>query len=137
MKKVLIDSDIILDLFSQREPFYKSAAELFSLIDNGSIKGYVSSLIFSNLFYILKKLKSKSQARNILIKLKVLTEVLPVDEKIIELALASNLDDFEDAIQYYVAINKKIDVIITRNIKDYKNADIHAITAEDYLKLFF
>lgn len=133
--KIFIDSDIILDLFAKREPYYEHAAKLFSLIDNGKIKGFVSSLIFSNLFYILSRLKSKSQARNILLKLKVLVSILPVDEKIIELALASNFKDFEDAIQYYVAKEHNISTLITRNIKDYKNAEIIVLTAEDFISM--
>ena len=136
MKKVLIDTDIILDLFARREPFYQPAARLFTLIDIGTVKGYVSSLIFSNLYYILSREKTKSEAKNTLLKLKVLTNILAVDEKIIELALASNLKDFEDSIQYYVAIKNKIDIIITRNIKDYKGADIQAMTDDEFLRAY-
>jgi predicted nucleic acid-binding protein len=136
MKKVLIDTDIIMDLFSKREPFFHYSAELFSLIDIGNVHGFVSALIFPNLFYILCKQISIREAKNALLKLKVLTSVLPVDEKIIDLALSSNLKDFEDAIQYCVAMKNKINIIITRNTKDYAKADIEAMTAKEYLKSF-
>ena len=135
MKNVFIDTDIILDLFSKRMPFYVHAALLFNLIDAGKLRGYVSSLIFSNLFYILRKEKSRKQAISILNKLKILVTVLPVDGKIIQLALSSGFNDFEDAIQYYTAKQHKIDFIITRNIKDYKLSDIQAITAAEFIKI--
>ena len=135
MKNVFIDTDIILDLFSKRMLFYVHAALLFNLIDAGKLRGYVSSLIFSNLFYILRKEKSRKQAISILNKLKILVTVLPVDGKIIQLALSSGFNDFEDAIQYYTAKQHKIDFIITRNIKDYKLSDIQAITAAEFIKI--
>ena len=62
-------------------------------------------------------------------------DVLPVDEKIIDLALASGFRDFEVAIQYYVSIENKIQYLLTRNVKDYKKAEIKIITPEQYLKL--
>ena len=135
MDKVFIDTDIILDLLAKREPFYPHAAELFSLIDKKILKAYVSSIIFSNLHYILKKLTNKDTALKSLLKLKLLVSVLPVDEKIIELALASDFNDFEDAIQFYVAKENNIQYLLTRNIKDFKKADISVMTAEDYLKI--
>ena len=135
MKKIFIDSDIILDLFGKRMPFYKDAAELFLLIDKGNIEAFISPIIITNLHYILRKLKNKEQAIKNLQKLKLLVKILPVDEKIVELALASEFKDFEDAIQYYVAKENGINYLLTRNKKDYKKADITIMTAEEYLKL--
>lgn len=134
MNEIYIDSDIILDLLAKREPFYPFSAELFSLVEEGKINAFVSPLIFSNLYYLLRKLKSKEIARKSLYKLKLLVKILPVDEKIIELALLSEFDDFEDAIQYYTAKGNNIHYLVTRNIKDYKKADITICTAEEYLK---
>ncbi len=136
MKKVFIDTDIILDLLSQREPFYRPAAELFSLLDNNKIEGVVSSLIFSNLYYILKKHSSRKTALQNLLKLKALVTVASVDDMIISLALASNFNDFEDAIQYYTALKIKTGCLITRNIRDYKESEIVICTAEEFLKTY-
>ena len=72
MKKIFIDTNIVLDLLGQREPFYEDAAKLFSLADRGKIKLYVSSLTIANSNYVLSKLKSAKEARVILIKFKVL-----------------------------------------------------------------
>lgn len=135
MKQIFVDTDIILDLFTSREPFYIYSAMLFTLIDSGKVCAFVSSLIFSNLFYILRKDNTREKSIKILTKLKSLVTILPVDSKIIESALQSGFRDFEDAIQYYTAKTGVIDFIITRNIKDFKLSDIDVLSAEDFLNL--
>ena len=128
MEKAFVDSDIVLDLLSGRQPHYNYAAELFSLADENSIKLYVSSLSFANVNYILSKQLSAGQARKMLLKFKTLINVLSVNDKIIELALASDFSDFEDAIQYNTAIENGITTLLTRNLKDFKKAEIAIIT---------
>lgn len=134
MEKVFVDTDIILDLLSNREPFYIFSAGLFSAADKGEIKIYVSSLSFSNLNYILSKQYSADQARKKLLKFKTLVSVLPVSDKTVELALTSDFKDFEDAMQYFTAIDNNIKILLTRNLKDYKSATIAVMTAEQFLK---
>lgn len=133
MEKVFIDTDIALDLLSERLPHYTYAAQLFTLADKQELLIYVSSLSFSNLNYLLSRHHSSKEARRILNKFKVLVNVLSVDEKIIDLSLNSEFKDFEDAIQFYTAIENNINTLITRNLKDYKHANITVMTAEDYL----
>ncbi len=134
MEKVFVDTVIILDLLSFREPFYNSSAHLFSEADKGKIKLHVSSLSFSNLNYILSKQYSADQARKKLLKFKTLVTVLAVTDKVIELALSSDFKDFEDGLQYFTAIENNIKILLTRNLKDYKTAEIPIMTAEQYLK---
>lgn len=133
MDKVFVDSDIILDLFTGRQPHYYAAAELFSLADEGFLKIFVSSLSFSNVNYILSRQYNGDQARKMLLKFKTLVSILSVNEKTIELALSSEFKDFEDAIQYYTAIESKIEFLLTRNLKDFRKAEISVMTAEQYL----
>lgn len=135
MKKVFVDSDIILDLLAKRQPHYPYAAELFSLVDAGKVTVYISPVIVSNLHYILKRMGNKENAIQSLQKLKLLVKIVPVNEKIIELALASGFSDLEDAIQYYAARENGIEYLLTRNKKDYKKADITIMTAEEYLEV--
>lgn len=136
MQRIFIDSDIILDLFAKREPFYQPAAELFSLVEKKAVRAFVSPIIVVNLNYVLRKLKNKEQAIKCLQRLKLLVKILPVDEKVIELALTSEFTDFEDAVQYYTAKENGLDFLLTRNTKDYKKADITVMTAEEYLDLY-
>jgi predicted nucleic acid-binding protein len=133
MEKVFIDCDICLDLLAERMPHYEPAARLFTLADKGKLKLHVPSLIFSNLHYLLGRQFSQTEARRILNKFKVLVNVVGVDEKIIELALSSDLKDFEDAIQYYAAVENNINILLTRHLKDYRKARISVMTAEDFL----
>ena len=134
MDKVFVDTDIVLDLLSFREPFYNASAHLFSEADKGKIKLHVSSLSFSNLNYILSKQYSADQARKKLLKFKTLVTVLAVTDKVVELSLSSDFKDFEDGLQYFTAIENNIKTLLTRNLKDYKTAEIPIMTAEQYLK---
>lgn len=101
MSPIFLDTDIILDVFAQREPFYKAAASVLTLIEERQITGYTSSLIFANLFYILRKLSSREATLTHLRQLHSLVTVLAVDERNIDFALNSAFTDFEDAIQYF------------------------------------
>ncbi len=134
MNRILVDTNIVIDLLAQRKVFYKEASELFSLSDRKKINLTISSLTFANTNYILSKQKSPKQAREILRKFKVLVEVLNLNDKIIELALSDELfPDFEDGLQYYSAIENNVDIILTRNKKDFKNSKIPVLTAREYL----
>lgn len=134
MIKLFVDSDIILDLLAEREPHYIHAARLFTLIDQNKIIGYTSPLIFANLHYLLKKHTTNLLALKNLRKLKTLINILPIDERVIEQSLNSEFNDFEDAIQYFTAVNNGITLIITRNKIDYKRSKIDILTAEEFLK---
>ena len=134
MSRLLIDTNIVIDLLSKRENFYDEAADLFSRADRKELNLAISSLTFANTNYILTKLKSAKEAREILRKFKVLVEVLSLDDKITELALSDDdFPDFEDGLQYYSAIENQIDIIITRNKKDFKNSKISVLSAKEYL----
>lgn len=136
MHRVFIDSDIILDVLAKREPFYIPAAKLFTLLDKREVSGFTSPIVFANIHYILRKAKSKEYVLQSLRTLKSFISVLPIDEKIIELALDSSFNDFEDAIQYYTAKSYEINFLITRNQKHYKQSTISICTAEEYLKIW-
>ena len=134
MEHVFVDTNIVIDLLQKRENFYKEAQELFTKADRKKLKLYISALTFANTYYILSKYYSFSEAKKILSKFKVLVEVLPTTDKIIDLALASDFNDFEDAIQFYTALESNLHVIITRNKKDFKNNLIPVFSAKEFLK---
>lgn len=135
MKKLFIDTNIVIDLLAYREPFYEDAAKLFSLADKNKVKLSVSSLTFSDTNYILQKTNSASNAKEILRKFKILTIVLSLDDKIIDLALNDNgFSDFKDAIQYYSAIENNQDIIITRNLRDFKTSKLPVMTSSEFIK---
>ena len=135
MEKVLVDTNIIIDLLTKRREFYKPASQLFSMSDYNEIELSISSLTFANTYYLLSKELRSEKAKEILRKFKLLVKVLPMDDKIIDLSLNSDFKDFEDAIQYYTAIENKLDLIVTRNLKDFKLSKVPVMTAGDYLKI--
>lgn len=133
MDRLLVDTNIVIDLLARREDFYVEAQELFTLADRGEVELSVSALTFANIYYILCKYHASEHVRKALNKLKILVKTLPVDDKIIELALHSDFKDFEDAIQYHNAIQNHLDMIITRNKKDFKHSRLPVFTAREYL----
>jgi predicted nucleic acid-binding protein len=136
MKNLFVDTNIVLDLLAKREPFYEAAAKLFSLSDRGKVKLYVSALTFANTNYILSKMNDPHKAREILTQFKVLTTVVALTDKIIELSLNDkSFADFEDGLQHYSALENEADIIITRNLKDFKNSKIAVMTAQAFLSL--
>ncbi|MBI0399942.1 type II toxin-antitoxin system VapC family toxin [Cyclobacterium marinum] len=133
MNRILVDTNVVLDLLGKRKSFLKEAQELFTLGDKGKVKLFVSALTFANTYYILSQQLKVSSARKVLRQFKVLVEVVPIDDKVIELALDSEFKDFEDAIQYYSAIENGVRIIITRNQKDFKHSKIPVLSAKEYL----
>jgi predicted nucleic acid-binding protein len=133
MERLLIDTNIIVDLLAKREDFYREAQELFTLADEKNVSLFISALTFANTHYILLRDLNAEEARKIMIKFKTLVGVLPLEDKILELALASDFNDFEDALQYYTALDNKLEIIITRNKKDFKKSKLPVLTAREYL----
>ena len=134
MSRLLIDTNVLLDLLAKRDPFYKSAAQIFSLADKNKLKLSISSLTFANTNYVLSRLKSASEAREVLRQFRVLVKILSLNDKVIDLALNdSKFRDFEDGLQYYSAIENNQEIIITRDLKDFKESKIPVMTPEEYI----
>ncbi|WP_396183402.1 type II toxin-antitoxin system VapC family toxin [Flavobacterium sp.] len=136
MSKVLLDSDVILDFFFDREPFSENAAQILSLCESKEITGYITPVILSNVYYLLRQ---SATHEKVIEKLKMLvsfTEILVINKESILQALHSEFKDFEDALQNYAAeINDTIDCIVTTNTKDYRKSTLGVLTPENYLKM--
>jgi predicted nucleic acid-binding protein len=132
--KILLDTDVALDHLADRQPFAEYAHRLFALAETGELTVCVSSLSFSNLYYILRKLKGHADALALLGKLKLLTRVSAVTETEINSALSSGFKDFEDAIQHFAATAEGgVNAIVTRNHADYSASEIPILSPEEYL----
>jgi len=130
--KIFVDNDVILDVILERDG-YEYSRELLVQVEQKQIKAYTSPLIFTNSFYIISRLKNKNKAWSALKKIRLLFSVSKVDEKVIDLALASDFADFEDAVQYYTALEQKVDYLVTRNKKDYIVIQIPVVTPQEYI----
>jgi len=133
VEKVFVDTDVCIDLLSGRQPFNSNAEKLFSLAERKKLLICVSFLSFANIDYVLRSQYKDTGSRQIIAKFKTLVTVFPVESRTIDLAIASGFSDFEDAIQYFSAIENGITVFLTRNIRDYKKATIKVMTPEAYM----
>jgi predicted nucleic acid-binding protein len=135
MERVLIDSDVILDSFFDRKPFSEYATRIISMCESKKIKGFLTPVIYSNIYYLLRQTAKHEKVIEKLKQLLEITDVLVMDKVVIKKALESGFKDFEDSLQNYAAVNHgKIDTIMTRNLKDYKNSELAVFTPETYLK---
>lgn len=133
MIKVLIDTNIILDIGLRREDFFEDASKIFEKIDEQLIEGYITANSFTDIYYIVCKQKGDKKARSFLKDLYQVIDILGVDRDIILEALISEMKDFEDAIQSLTAWHNEIDLIITRNTKDFKRSKLKTMNPKDFL----
>jgi predicted nucleic acid-binding protein len=136
MKKVFVDTNILIDLLADRKPFSKYAIGIFSKAETKQVKLFTSSHSFATTHYLLKKHVEEKELREILNSLLEYVNIIAIDSDIIKKALKSKHKDFEDAIQIMSADSvEKLDYIVTRNLKDFRNSGIAAISPDELIKL--
>ncbi len=136
--KLLIDTNIVLDVLCNRKDFVENSSKVFKLCETKKLDGYLSAISVPNIAYILRKELSVEKLKSIIIKLNIIFSIIELKPN--DLILATDLDfkDYEDALQSVCSKRIKADFIITRNTKDFKNSPVKAITPEhllDRLKL--
>jgi len=135
MDRVLLDNNVIMDFFFDRKPYSEDAARVIGLCETKKIKGFVTPVIFSNLYYLLRQTAKHNKVIENLRLLLSNTDVLVMDKEVVSNALNSDFRDFEDGLQNYAAMKAgHIDAIITRNLKDYKTSEISILSPGSYLK---
>jgi len=135
MDKVLIDTDVLLDFFFDREPFAEYATEILSLCEENKLRGFTTPVIISNVYYLLRKTAKHDIIVEKIKQLLSIIDIIKMDRNVVINALNSEFKDFEDALQNFSAIeNEEIKVILTRNIKDFKKSELAILTPETYLK---
>ncbi len=135
MDHVLIDTDVILDFFFDREPYSEYAAQVLNLCEEQKIKGFLTPVAISNVYYLLRKIGKHDLIIEKLKQLLTIIDIAEMDKTIVLNALNSQFKDFEDALQNFSALGKeKIKVILTRNLKDFKKSTLAVMTPESYLK---
>ncbi|MEM9391532.1 MAG: PIN domain-containing protein [Bacteroidota bacterium] len=134
--RVLIDTDVVLDFFLDRKPFSEEATKIFALCEAKRVQGFMTPVIFSNVYYILRQTASHEKVIEKLNQLMNFIGVLDMGRGTIIQALGSDFRDFEDALQHYSAVQSDfIDVILTRNVKDFKKSEIGVLTPQSFLKI--
>lgn len=129
---IFVDTNIFIDLIADRKPYSKFAIEIFSKAESGSIQLFASSHTIATTHYLLKKYIDETSLRNILYTILDYVTIISVDANIIKKSLKSKHKDFEDAIQILAANSvSKIDCIVTRDIKDFKNSEIEVVGPDE------
>ena len=134
MDKILIDTDVILDFFFDRHPFSEFASTIISWSEKKKIEGFVTPVICSNVYYLLRQTAKHEKVIEKLSHLLTIVDVIQMDKKVLISALTSDFNDFEDALQNFAAIQQgDINVILTQNIKDFRKSKIGVMTPENYI----
>jgi len=134
--KFLIDTDVLIDFLYQREEFFEKAFKIIALVESNKVSGYISSLIIWNLFYLLSKYLGNKIARQKIKEFRSIINIIAIDSHIIDSALNSNIKDIEDSIQYFAAKAESIDIIVTRNKKDYPKSSISIMSPTEFLSMY-
>ena len=135
--RLLIDTNVVLDVLLRREPFFSSAAEVLNLTHRDDVREYVSASAITDIYYIAnKQMKDRAADRNLLNRLLMVVSVAAVSEQEIRNALHLEWADFEDSVQYSVALLNEMDGIVTRNPSDYQEASIQIWLPEQILGAF-
>ncbi len=134
--KLFLDSDVVIDFFTDREPHANPASELFELNEQGNVRLYLSAVSINNIYYIVRRFLGHKKTLEAIETLTEMTEIVGTTKKEIIQALKNNFTDYEDSVQYSSALTiKDLDVILTRNIKDYRNSSIAVMTPSNFLKM--
>jgi len=133
--KLFFNTNIIVDLLGEREPFYESVAKIATLADKGKIQLFVSALTYSTVYCILSRSEDKEVVKEKIRKFKVIAETSDLTVKIIDKGLSSKFKDFEDSLQYYCAMGTECNFFITKKGKDFKESEIPVLTPNEYLSV--
>lgn len=132
MRKIFLDTNVVIDLLDKREAFYKAAVDIFTLAYKKKIFLYVSPMTYATASYLLRK-RGPEQTKLLLRNFRQLSRVTTADEKVVDEALASSFVDYEDGLQYYSALSKNVEVIVTRNVKDFSSSKLPVMTPDEFL----
>lgn len=135
MDRVLIDTDVLMEFFFDREPFSEYSTKLINLCAEKEISGFTTPVIISNVYYLLRKTAKHTVIIEKLKQLLTIIGIVDMNKNVVMSALNSNFKDFEDALQNFSAVeNEEIKIILTRNLKDFKKSELAVLTPETYLK---
>ncbi len=132
MIRLFLDTNIVIDLLGRREPFCHDAVQLFTMAYNKQVQLIVSPMTYTTASFLLHRHGAEG-VRNLLSNFRQLSRVATADERTVDDSLASQFNDFEDAMQYYCALKAKADIIITRNGKDFSASKLPVMSATEYL----
>ena len=130
---VFIDTNVLLDVLAKRAPFYEDSAAVWTLAEHGKIRGFVSALSFSNVYYIVRRLKDRRTADRAMLLLRDTFTPVACDEQVLSQAIDAGMKDFEDAIQYYSALRVESACLISRNPDHFPRSVLSVVQPAEFL----
>ena len=131
--RLLIDTNIVLDVLLKREPHFQDSATVWKLCEADQAEGYVSALSFANLVYVIRKELAPAQIQDVLERMKLIFRFADFPASALSRAAELQWPDFEDAVQSVIAEQIDADCIITRNVRDFKRSKVTAFTPAELL----
>ena len=134
---VFIDTNVLLDVLTHREPFYADSARVWTLAEMSRVTGFVSTLSLPNVFYLLRRMKGHKPARLALSVMRDIFSLVPFDVQITNQSIDADIRDFEDAVQFFSALRVDAVSLVTRNTRDYPTGHIAVQTPAEFLATYF
>jgi len=136
--KIIVDNNVILDVFQKRKPFFKFSSKVLRLVETKQTKGYITANSITDIYYVLNRsLKNKQTLYSTIDILLKLVDIIDVTAKDIKKAFNPEIIDFEDELISVCAERENIHYIITRNTKDFIKSSVPAIDPEEFITKFF
>jgi len=133
---VFVDTNVLIDVLAQREPFYADSARLWTLAEQGRVKGFISVISFNNIYYVVRKLRTRRVADRMMVLLRDTFTPVPLDKQILDQAIDAGLKDLEDAIQYFSAVRTGAACIVSRDAKAFPRSELPVLTPQELLTTY-
>lgn len=131
--RVHVDTNVLLDVLAEREPFWRSSAQVWSLAESGRLEAFVSAISYNNCFYIVRKYAGQARAYETLRILRDVFRPVPLTEQVLNQAMDAGFADFEDAIQYFSALHARAEILVTRNPDDFPKPALAVLSPTEFL----
>lgn len=130
---IFIDTNVLIDVLAEREPFYADSARVWTLAEQGRVKGFISVISFNNIYYVVRRLRMRQIADGMMVLLRDTFSPVALDEQILDQAIDAKHKDLEDAIQYFSAVRARVDCIVSRDADAFPQSDLPVLTPAELL----
>ena len=135
--RVFFDTNVLIDVIAEREPFFTDSASIWTLAEQGQITGLISAISFTSVYYVVRRLHDAKRARRALHLLRDIFQVAACDQQVINQAIEAKCKDFEDAVQYVSAVRASADCLVSRNPGHFPTAeDCPVLTPAEFLAAY-
>jgi predicted nucleic acid-binding protein len=131
--KVFVDTNVLIDVLARREPFYAESAQVWTLAEQGRVTGFVSVISFNNIYYVVRRLRTRAVANRMMVLLRDTFTPVALDKQILDQAIDGGFKDLEDAIQYFSAIRAGVDCVVSRDARAFPKAELPIMTPHELL----